>query len=92
MVDKGDFLTETDPRPCQIALKQAECQLAKDQALLKERSAPFDAAFLAQACTHGNIGDQQEALALYPLARQLAQVEVFDREAAAGSSERLAPP
>ena len=34
MVKKGDFLAQIDPRPYQVALEQAEGQLAKDQALL----------------------------------------------------------
>jgi multidrug efflux system membrane fusion protein len=34
-VQKGDFLAEIDPRPYQLALNQAEGQLLKDQALLK---------------------------------------------------------
>src|SRR6202011_5190289 len=35
MVNKGDFLAQIDPRPYQVALEQAQAQLAKDQALLK---------------------------------------------------------
>ena len=35
MVNKGDFLALIDPRPYQVALGQAEAQLAKDHALLK---------------------------------------------------------
>jgi multidrug efflux system membrane fusion protein len=35
MVKKGDFLAQIDPRPYQVALAQAEAQLAKDQAVLK---------------------------------------------------------
>src|SRR5205823_5218289 len=35
MVNKGDFLAQIDPRPYQVALQQAEAQLAKDQATLK---------------------------------------------------------
>jgi membrane fusion protein, multidrug efflux system len=35
MVKKGDFLAQIDPRPYQVALEQAEAQLAKDQALLQ---------------------------------------------------------
>ena len=35
MVSKGDFLAQIDPRPYQVALAQAEGQLAKDQAVLK---------------------------------------------------------
>jgi multidrug efflux system membrane fusion protein len=35
MVKKGDFLAQIDPRPYQVALEQAQAQLGKDQALLK---------------------------------------------------------
>src|SRR6266576_2527326 len=35
MVNKGNFLAQIDPRPYQVALQQAEAQLAKDQAALK---------------------------------------------------------
>jgi multidrug efflux system membrane fusion protein len=35
LVNKGDFLAQIDPRPYQVALAQAEGQLAKDQAALK---------------------------------------------------------
>jgi multidrug efflux system membrane fusion protein len=36
MVTKGDFLAQVDPRPYQVALEQAEGQLAKDQAALAD--------------------------------------------------------
>ena len=35
MVTQGQFLAQIDPRPYQVALEQAQAQLAKDQALLK---------------------------------------------------------
>ena len=35
MVKRGDFLAQIDPRPYEVALAQAEAQLARDQALLK---------------------------------------------------------
>jgi multidrug efflux system membrane fusion protein len=35
LVNKGDLVAQIDPRPYQVALAQAEGQLAKDQALLK---------------------------------------------------------
>lgn len=34
-VKKGEFLAQIDPRPYQVALEQAQAQLAKDQASLK---------------------------------------------------------
>jgi multidrug efflux pump subunit AcrA (membrane-fusion protein) len=36
MVKRGDFLAQIDPRPYQIALEQAQGQLAHDQALLRD--------------------------------------------------------
>jgi multidrug efflux system membrane fusion protein len=36
LVQEGDFLVQIDPRPYQIALAQAEGQLMRDQALLKD--------------------------------------------------------
>src|SRR5262245_50252040 len=36
MVKRGDFLAQIDPRPYQIALEQAQRQLANDQALRRE--------------------------------------------------------
>jgi membrane fusion protein, multidrug efflux system len=36
MVNKGDFLAQIDPRPYQVALEQAQGQLAKDQAALTD--------------------------------------------------------
>ncbi len=35
-VKKGDFLAQIDPRPYQVALEQAQAQLAKDQASLAD--------------------------------------------------------
>ena len=35
-VNKGDFLAQIDPRPYQVALEQAQAQLAKDRAALKD--------------------------------------------------------
>ncbi|GGF39864.1 transport system membrane protein [Aliidongia dinghuensis] len=35
-VKKGDFLAQIDPRPYQVSLEQAQGQLAKDTALLKQ--------------------------------------------------------
>ncbi|HTV89151.1 MAG TPA: MdtA/MuxA family multidrug efflux RND transporter periplasmic adaptor subunit [Stellaceae bacterium] len=36
MVRKGDFLAQIDPRPYQVALEQAQAQLAKDRAALND--------------------------------------------------------
>ena len=42
MVNQGDFLAQIDPRPYQVALAQAESQLTKDQALLKNAELDFE--------------------------------------------------
>jgi multidrug efflux system membrane fusion protein len=39
MVKKGDFLAQVDPRPYQVALEQAQGQLAHDQGLLAQARA-----------------------------------------------------
>ena len=41
-VNKGDALVEIDPRPYQVMLEQAEGQLAKDQATLKDAELDFN--------------------------------------------------
>jgi len=41
-VKEGDSLIEIDPRPFQVQLEQAEGQLAKDEALLKDAQVDYD--------------------------------------------------
>jgi multidrug efflux system membrane fusion protein len=41
MVKAGDFLAQVDPRPYQVALEQAQGQLAKDQATLAQAQSDF---------------------------------------------------
>src|SRR5437016_1830646 len=64
LVKKGDFLAQIDPRPYQVALAQAEGQLAKDQALLK--NAEIDLAryrtLVAQNSVARQTADTQVAL------------------------------
>ncbi len=64
IVNKGDFLAQIDPRPYQVALAQAEGQLAKDQALLK--NAEIDLAryrtLVAQNSVARQTADTQAAL------------------------------
>jgi multidrug efflux system membrane fusion protein len=63
-VRKGDFLAEIDPRPYQAALAQAEGQLARDQALL--RNAEVDLIRYRQLVAEDSIArqtlDTQESL------------------------------
>jgi|SRR5579872_118108 len=42
MVHEGESLVEIDPRPYQVQLEQAEGQLAKDQAQLRDAQVDFD--------------------------------------------------
>ena len=64
IVKKGDFLAQIDPRPYQVALEQAEGQLAKDQAALK--NAEIDLAryktLVAQNSIARQTADTQAAL------------------------------
>src|SRR6185437_15420938 len=56
-VKKGDFLAQIDPRPYQIALEQAEAQLAKDAALLK--NAQLDLTRYQKLLKQDSISQQQ---------------------------------
>ena len=57
VVKKGDFLAQIDPRPYQIALEQAQGQLARDQALLK--NAYLDLARYQKLSSQDSIARQQ---------------------------------
>lgn len=56
-VRKGDFLAEVDPRPYRIAVEQAEAQLAKDRALL--RNAEVDLTRYRNLVAEDSIARQQ---------------------------------
>src|SRR6266446_4089106 len=57
MVNKGDLLAQIDPRPYQVALAQAEGQLAKDQAALK--NAELDLVRYRTLASQNSIARQQ---------------------------------
>jgi multidrug efflux system membrane fusion protein len=57
MVSKGDFLAQIDPRPYQVALEQAQGQLAKDQASLVD--AQLDLARYEKLVAQNSIARQQ---------------------------------
>lgn len=59
MVEKGQFLAEIDPRPYQVALEQAEGQLAHDTALLHQ--AESDLARYQKLKRQNSIAEQQVA-------------------------------
>jgi membrane fusion protein, multidrug efflux system len=56
-VNKGDLIAEIDPRPFQVQLMQAEGQLARDQAFLK--NAEHDLAQYKQLIAQDSIAAQQ---------------------------------
>jgi len=62
-VRKGDFLAQIDPRPYEIALHQAEGQMAHDQALLK--AAQIDLARYQKLKDQDSIAKQQVDTQLY---------------------------
>jgi multidrug efflux system membrane fusion protein len=63
MVRKGDPLIDIDPRPFEAAVKQAEGQLARDQALLKEAQVDlerYQAAYNRNAIAQQQVVDQEQ--------------------------------
>lgn len=56
-VNKGDLIAEIDPRPFQVQLMQAEGQLARDEAFLK--NAEVDLALYKQLLAEDSIAAQQ---------------------------------
>jgi multidrug efflux system membrane fusion protein len=64
LVKFGDLLAEIDPRPFQVMLEQAEGQMAKDQALLKNAQVDLERyrTLLAQDSIAKQQVDTQEAL------------------------------
>jgi multidrug efflux system membrane fusion protein len=67
LIQQGDLLMEIDPRPFQVQLAQAEAQLARDQALLK--NARTDLERYEQA---------KDAVSAQQLATQAATVNQFE--------------
>jgi multidrug efflux system membrane fusion protein len=64
LVEAGDFLAQIDPRPYQVALEQAEAQLAKDQAALNNAERDLDRynTLVAQDSIARQTRDSQTAL------------------------------
>ncbi|MGH7093565.1 MAG: MdtA/MuxA family multidrug efflux RND transporter periplasmic adaptor subunit, partial [Stellaceae bacterium] len=73
MVKKGDFLAQIDPRPYQNALEQAEGQLAKDQALLK--NAEIDLARYSRLVAQNSIAKQTRDTQVYLVAQDHGVVQ-----------------
>lgn len=65
MVHKGDPLVDIDPRPYQAALTQAEGQLERDQALLKEAQIDltrYQSALARNAIAQQTVQDQEQVV------------------------------
>ncbi|HEX4113945.1 MAG TPA: MdtA/MuxA family multidrug efflux RND transporter periplasmic adaptor subunit [Stellaceae bacterium] len=63
IVKKGDFLAQIDPRPYQVALEQAQGQLARDEALLQ--GAQVDLVRYQKLAKQNSIAQQQADDQLY---------------------------
>jgi len=74
MVKKGDFLAQIDPRPYQVALAQAEAQLAKDQAVLK--NSEVDLVRYRTLVSQNSIAKQTADTQLAVVAQNRATVQV----------------
>src|SRR5271167_1638096 len=73
MVKQGDFLAQIDPRPYQVALEQAEGQLAKDQALLK--NAQLDLVRYNTLVAQNSIATQTRDTQIYLVAQDQAAIK-----------------
>src|SRR5271157_2679278 len=73
MVKQGDFLAQIDPRPYQVALEQAEGQLAKDQALLK--NAQLDLVRYNTLVAQNSIATQTRDTQVYLVAQDQAAIK-----------------
>jgi membrane fusion protein, multidrug efflux system len=71
-VKKGDFLAQIDPRPYQVALEQAQAQLAKDQAAL--RDAELDLKRYNTLVAQNSIATQTRDTQIATVAQDRAQV------------------
>src|SRR5206468_5918336 len=82
MVKTGDFLAQIDPRPYQVALAQAEAQLAKDQAALKNAQVDLQRyrTLLAQNSIARQTVDTQVATAQQNVATVQADQALIDTQ------------
>jgi len=76
-VHEGDLLFEIDPRPFQVQLEQAEGQLAKDQALLKNARADLERYEIAkEAVSRQQIDTAAANVAQYEGALKIDQAQI----------------
>jgi multidrug efflux system membrane fusion protein len=73
-VKKGDFLAQIDPRPYEVALEQAQAQLAKDQASLK--NAEIDLKRYNTLVAQNSIATQTRDTQVATVAQDRAQVQL----------------
>jgi multidrug efflux system membrane fusion protein len=71
-VKKGEFLAQIDPRPYQVALEQAQAQLVKDQASLKD--AELDLKRYQTLVAQNSIATQTRDTQIATVAQNRAQV------------------
>ncbi len=86
MVREGELLAEIDPRPFQVQLQQAEGQLAKDEALL--RNAHIDLARYKKLLAEDSIAEQQ-TVTQDSLVKQIAGTVETDRAQVANAKLQL---
>jgi multidrug efflux system membrane fusion protein len=86
MVREGELLAEIDPRPFQVQLQQAEAQLAKDEALLK--NAQIDLARYKTLLAQDSIAEQQ-TVTQGSLVKQIAGTVETDRAQVANAKLQL---
>lgn len=74
LVKKDDFLAQIDPRPYQVALEQAQGQLAKDQATLAD--AKLDLARYEKLVAQNSIASQTLDTQRATVAQAIGQVQI----------------
>jgi membrane fusion protein, multidrug efflux system len=76
-VKEGDLLAQIDPRPFEVQLAQAEGQLARDQAQLKNAQADLDRYRMAEGSITRQVLDTQQALVnQYQAALKIDQAQI----------------
>src|SRR5665213_1264865 len=74
LVKQGDFLAQIDPRPYQVALEQAQGQLAKDQAALAD--AQLDLARYQKLVAQNSIAKQTADTQAATVAQDLSLIHI----------------
>ena len=94
MVNQGDLLAEIDPRPFTVQLHQAQGQLAKDEALLRQAElelARYKKLFKERSVSAQQLEAQEGLVGQYKGAVLSGQAAVADAELQLGYSRVTAP-